>query len=188
MTGPVRPVLPLAGPLEEDPTNAVEFLAAEPSRILDGVQDRALAMARTMLASAVVDLERGAWDERVIEWLAGKDVSVIATVASLLRRAFEAGVAAGRSEVVEEQPLVQHLRREVSKLVAEVEEATEEVRGLEDELRAADAKTDRFRQALVDLAASAEDIDARLDADRLTSQGAYERLLGEVRDAVGGAR
>lgn len=117
MTGAVRPALPLPGPLDEDPTGQVYGIAAEPTRMLDGVvHDRADHLARAMLTSALVDVELGAYDERIVQWLMRWDVGTIATVASLLRRAWQAGVAAGRVEAAEELAAIVEWR-EVDALV-----------------------------------------------------------------------
>lgn len=57
-----------------------------------------------MLAEALKDVDQGAWDHEVVDWLGRKDAQTVATVASLLRRAFEAGLSAGRAERAEELP------------------------------------------------------------------------------------
>jgi hypothetical protein len=44
----------------------------------------------------------GAWDREIAAWIDGKDAGIIATVASLLRRAGKAGVVAGRREILDE--------------------------------------------------------------------------------------
>lgn len=93
MNPAARPVLPLPGPLDDDPAAAVREMASDGD---------ALRVARTMLASAVIDIPRGAQDERVITWLAGWDVSTIATIASLMRRCWQAGAAARHAELEDE--------------------------------------------------------------------------------------
>lgn len=113
MNGQLRPVLPLPGPLEVDPTAAVYELAGPAPDAEFGMP---LQLARAMLASAVVDVQRGAFDERILTWLAGWDVATVATVASLLRRCWQAGAAAGRQEVLDERPIVQHLRASLAAL------------------------------------------------------------------------
>ena len=121
-----RQVVPLPGPLHVDPTGEVANLVT----------------ARRMLGEALADVERGTWDDRIVAWLTGKDIAVIATVASLLRRAWEAGLAAGRSETVDEQPAVQALHAQVEELGHRLDDATAE--------RAA------FGQAIADVVAVVE--------------------------------
>jgi hypothetical protein len=69
-----RPAIP-AGPFEAPPWSA-----------LSGPED-----CRAALAEAFAGVELGAYDRRVIEWLAGWDCPTVATVASLVIRAREAG-------------------------------------------------------------------------------------------------
>ena len=68
-----RPAVP-AGPLEADPGGFVP--EAVRSAILAGVLD---------------GVELGAWDRRVVRWLAGLDTSAALTIASWIARAREAG-------------------------------------------------------------------------------------------------
>jgi DNA-binding transcriptional regulator YhcF (GntR family) len=85
-------VRPLAGPCDQDPTVLVYELAQGRGDD-DGGAARAHQVARAMLAAAVVDLPRGGWDEQVLTWLARWDISVVATVASLMHRCRLAGAA-----------------------------------------------------------------------------------------------
>jgi hypothetical protein len=63
-----------AGPLESDPGG---FLPGE---------------ARSAILAGVLDgVELGAWDRRVVGWLAGLDTSTALTIASLISRARETG-------------------------------------------------------------------------------------------------
>jgi len=72
----------LAGPIDTDPTVAV-FLLGE-------LADKAERLAA--LGRALAGVELGAYDRRILEWLAGWDLSVVATVLSLLYRARAAGL------------------------------------------------------------------------------------------------
>jgi hypothetical protein len=48
-----------------------------------------------ILAAALAGIELGAWDRRILEWLAGWDACTVLTVASWIARAREAGAARG---------------------------------------------------------------------------------------------
>jgi hypothetical protein len=122
-------VLPLPGPLEEDPTGEVYELAGPDAH--NPRTNRPLELSRTMLRTALVDVERGAYDERIIAWLAGWDVSTIATVASLFCRCYEAGSAAGRAERSEERPTVKRLRANIARLVDDLGTLQREAREAE---------------------------------------------------------
>ena len=89
-----------------------------------------------MLASAVIDIDRGAFDDQVITWLAGQDVSVIATVASLLRRCWQAGSEIGRAEVVDEAPAVAAAQAEAADLARRLKQAIAERDAAREELEA----------------------------------------------------
>lgn len=63
---------------------AREFAAeqgADPFRAVGGL----------MLVHATVSVEQGAYDQQVIDWLAGMEPQMCASVAGLIRRAYEAG-------------------------------------------------------------------------------------------------
>ena len=45
------------------------------------------AEQRELLVEALVGVELGAWDERIVSWLAGWETGTVVTVASWLRRA-----------------------------------------------------------------------------------------------------
>jgi chromosome segregation ATPase len=249
VTGQGRPVLPLPGPLDVDPTGEVANLVT----------------ARKMLCSALDGVPQGAHDRLIVGRLAGRDISTIATVASLLRRSFEGGLAAGRTERVDEIPVITDLQEQVTLLTqardaardeaddasAEVKtlarqldaaratvervngwwrdaqteraEAREEAERLEadlqtaradcakvgeerehlradiaglvttaevlrdeaDQLRAEVAAADRERDTLTRILAAAVDIEARFDAEQVSAQGAFERLLTVITDAGG---
>jgi hypothetical protein len=88
--------LPLPGPLHADPTGVVSAACGPVRSVAD--LSAPMRRARGMLRTALLDVELGPWDERIVAWLDGWDVSVVATVASLLRRAFEAGQVLSRVE------------------------------------------------------------------------------------------
>ena len=68
-----RPGVP-AGPVEEPPRGFVP--RAGQAEILAGV---------------LAGIELGAWDRRIVEWMAGWDASAVLTVASWIARARAAG-------------------------------------------------------------------------------------------------
>ena len=92
--------IPMPGPLEADPAGTVD-----------------LATARAQLDEATSGLPLGAWDQQVIEQFGAMatpviaPVSLIATVASWLRRARNAGVEAGRRGAVDTNPAVAWYRQ-----------------------------------------------------------------------------
>jgi hypothetical protein len=51
-----------------------------------------------LLAGVLAGVRLGAWDRRIIAWLAGWDAETVLTVASLISRARAAGLAAGTSD------------------------------------------------------------------------------------------
>jgi hypothetical protein len=77
---------PLPGPIEELPLSAVTDVEA-----------------RAQLAAATDGLPLGGCDAEFLEWLAATDTRATVVVASLLRRAWTAGLAAGRMEIREER-------------------------------------------------------------------------------------
>jgi hypothetical protein len=94
------PVMPLPGPLDAEPL--ADLRAAALALGLDETQRPSGTVARAMLATAVEGLPLGAYDERILGWLSGWDSGTTAAVASLLRRAWTAGLQAGRMEIREE--------------------------------------------------------------------------------------
>lgn len=50
-----------------------------------------VAEQRRLLAEALAGVELGAWDERILDWLAGWDACTVLTVASWIVRAREDG-------------------------------------------------------------------------------------------------
>ena len=70
-----RPEVP-AGPLESDPGG---FVSGDERPVI--------------LAEVLDGVELGAWDRRVVGWLAGLDTSTALTIASWIGRAREAGRA-----------------------------------------------------------------------------------------------
>jgi hypothetical protein len=86
----VNRILPFPGPLHDDPTPEVYALVGPvASWALDKYPAKDLC--RAQLAAAVEGLELGDYDRRVLEFLGGCDIPTIATVASLIGRAREAG-------------------------------------------------------------------------------------------------
>ena len=67
------------GPVEAPPRGFMP--AAEQARILAGV---------------LAGIELGAWDRRILEWMAGWDASTVLTVASWIARSRAAGTARGQ--------------------------------------------------------------------------------------------
>lgn len=190
-----RPVLPLPGPLDQDPTTVLVRMAAPRAaavgQLVDST-DPGRQVARQMLTTAVAGLPRGMWDEQILRWLAGRDVSLVATVASLLRRAWQAGIATGRAERVEEHQAVQEMRTLLAALTGELEDARRETRQAEDDLRERDtelgevlAERDRLSIAL----RAIEDAAAGCRAgEPLPADTALTTLLTVIATAAGGAR
>jgi hypothetical protein len=50
-----------------------------------------VAEQRRILAEVLADVELGAWDERIVDWLAGWDACTVLTVVSWIVRARESG-------------------------------------------------------------------------------------------------
>ena len=96
---------PLPGPIAVDPSSELLDLASPGSSgsVPDTSVPDTSAAARAMLAAALDGIQLGAYDEQVIAWLQVRDASTVAVVASLLRRAWTAGLAAGRMEIREER-------------------------------------------------------------------------------------
>ena len=51
------------------------------------------AVQAEILAGALAGIELGAWDRRILEWMAGWDASTVLTVASWIARSRAAGPA-----------------------------------------------------------------------------------------------
>ena len=169
-------VVPLPGPLHTDPTASVYAVAFCDQRMLDGVTDlgvRALHTARAQLSVAVADVETGAWDEQIITWLFGQEIAAVATVASLLRRCWEAGSATGRAERVDEQPIVAHLQASLA--------------ALEDDLRDRDARVAELLVSRDVARAECRDLHVEWDYAREVAAARGEAVDG-VRDALARAR
>lgn len=123
--------LPLPGPLQRDPTSEVQRLAlaainpnsgAGPAQKQAQVVLTSQRLADAMLFSALAGINLGDWDGQIINWLREKDVSVVATVASLLRRDLEAGVESGRRERLNEHPVIAALTTRVEDLERQIEQ------------------------------------------------------------------
>jgi hypothetical protein len=95
-TVPAEASVPLPGPIETDPTGELASIAdrhGEADRINPAGQ-----VARAMLDQALSGITLGAYDRRVVAWLARRDQPTIATVASLLHRSRAVGATDGREE------------------------------------------------------------------------------------------
>jgi hypothetical protein len=154
MTG--REDVPLPGPLDAEPQIP-------------------MWQALQQLSASLEDLPLGAWDSRIHLWLSEKDAGTVATIASLLRRAWISGVEIGRAERVDEQPKVAELRAVLSTLV--VEQAL-----VRQQLRDERAEVDRLRATVAAIAAAVKAFDEDpCDWDHVTA------LLAAVDGALGGA-
>jgi hypothetical protein len=100
----VTALIPLAGPLHEQPLNL----------------DHEDALAQ--LGAALQRIPRGAWDERTATCLSRYEPSFVATLASWLRRSYESGVADGRRDKLEEHPVIEKLTARVAELERLVEQ------------------------------------------------------------------
>lgn len=176
-------VPPLPGPLDRDPTSDVYDLAGGQPHVPDDLI-RPRTLARAMLTTALEDVQLDTWDEYVITWLKSWDVGTIATVASLMRRCWEAGVTVGYSEVVDEQSAVQRAQAEVEALTRTVDHlhaALDGVEGADDAYRSAAVRaTDAL--ALIDRAV--EDAQAALDDEGFDRQVVVDALIGAIRHAL----
>lgn len=103
-----RRVVPLAGPLGVEPLDLRRD--ALPRADFAGDVNPAGALARAMLDAALDGVVLGSYDQRIITWLKDWDAPTVATLASILRRAWTAGTDVGRAERVDEVPTVQTLR------------------------------------------------------------------------------
>ena len=118
---------PLHGPFDTDPTDAVYTVAADAH---DGATPFGSLTVRdvagSMLDTAVNGLPLGAYDALILAWLRNQDLDVMATVASLLRRAWLAGVETGHDEALDETrtaPEVEGLRLALACITAAAWEA-----------------------------------------------------------------
>jgi hypothetical protein len=93
------------------------------------------AAAHPMLLAAVDGLPVGAWDRLMIDAHAEADPKVTAWLASMLRRAFTAGLDAGRAEAADEMPSVKLLAREVSRLTPALISAQDTIERQAQEIR-----------------------------------------------------
>ena len=152
----VRPVLPLPGPLAQDPTPVLAELA--------GSVDLAPGLARTMLASATVELARGVFDDAALAVVSGLEPGTIAAVASLFRRAWQAGASAGRVEAVDAADVAGR----VAELGAELEELGA-----------------RYAAARLGVAGVQAAVHAYLTGP---TPGDVPALLASIETAIGGAR
>jgi hypothetical protein len=126
-----QPVVPLPGPLDQDPTIASERAAAGSFVPLGPVT------AATMLSLALARIGIGRWDRELAGYMLG-DASTTATVASWLRRSYEAGVADGRAERVEETETIPRLQGMVTAVTQRLDSAL--------------ADSDALRRKVTDLA------------------------------------
>ncbi|MCP3805415.1 hypothetical protein NLX83_39725 [Allokutzneria sp. A3M-2-11 16] len=91
---------PVYGPLHREPRHLTAPFDAPgrspqpyPGEGREAWRVRAAAVRRAALMQPLADVELGEFDVRIIEWLTGWEPSTVATVASWLHRAREAGRA-----------------------------------------------------------------------------------------------
>jgi hypothetical protein len=170
---PVWATVPLPGPIETDPTGV---LAAVADRYVDAERvDPAGEVARAMLQESLSRVVLGAYDRRIVAWLSGWDQPTIATVASLLRRSWTAGVEDGRGEADTQ------LRESLTQRDADLDQTARDLAATEDKRRELACLVQATVRWLTEDAAACA---ARFDAERLSAQGLAERLLDMIRDAV----
>jgi hypothetical protein len=166
----VTGAVPLPGPIEELPLSAVTDV-----------------QARAMLGQALAGVELGGFDREALEYLADRDTRVTTVVASLLRRAWAAGVEDGKSERLDEVVAVATARHDLRVL-------RDRVLSLVDQADAALADEHADRQPVAELlianvrAAVAGDDPATADrlrkvVERFTAS--YARLLAKDPDGIG---
>jgi hypothetical protein len=157
--GPVPP----AGPLEQWP-------------------DVTAAQARAMLEAALEGLALGPVDVVVRDRLTDPDRSLATAavvVAGWLRRVFEAGLSAGRAEVVDEQPTVQRLR-------AEIERRARIEAGLIAERKAAEDDAEVYGRVVDEVVTAAADAaTAAAEDDTADARAALVALLVRIERAAG---
>jgi hypothetical protein len=155
--GPV----PSAGPLEQWP-------------------DVTTAQARAMLEAALEGLALGPVDDVVRDRLTGLEpAAAAAVVAGWLRRVFEAGLSAGRAEVVDEQPTVQRLR-------AEIERRARIAAGLIAEREAAEDDAEVYGRVVDEVVTAAADAaTAAAEDDTADARAALVALLVRIERAAG---
>jgi hypothetical protein len=156
--GPVPP----AGPLEQWP-------------------DVTAAQARAMLEAALEGLALGPVDVVVRDRLTDPDRSLATAavvVAGWLRRVFEAGLSAGRAEVVDEQPTVQRLR-------AEIERRARIAAGLIAERKAAEDDAEVYGRVVDEVVTAAADAGPAAEDDTADARAALVALLVRIERAAG---
>lgn len=87
------------GPLDREPRNVRPPFDVRPPRAWlerGETSDQWRARVRADIVAALLDaigpdVELGAYDRRIVEWLAGWDIGTVGTIASLLRRVRAAG-------------------------------------------------------------------------------------------------
>jgi hypothetical protein len=154
----VERTAPLPGPIEELPLSA--FTTAQ---------------AEAMLAQALSGVELGGFDREALDFLAARDTRVTVAVASLMRRAWAAGVEDGKSERLDEAVAVAKARQDLRTLALTVLAAAERADAA---LDAEDADRQDLTESLVTGVRMA--VVAALGADRGAETGRL-RAVGQDR-------
>jgi len=168
---PQIPVLPPAGPLQAWP-------------------DVTTAQAAGMLEQALSGLALGPVDQDAAARLTGLDPAIAAAVvASWIRRSFQAGLATGRAEAVDETPAVQQVRAEARALTRKLTTARAARAQVYGWWRDATAERDEARedleQVIDQVAAAAVEAGLVVDDDTADTRVVLRTLLARLEQAAG---
>jgi hypothetical protein len=149
-----------------------------------------MPQAAGMLKQGLSGLALGRVDRNVREWLTtGLDASRGAVVAGWLRRSFEAGLAAGRTEAVDEALVVQQARAEARSLARRLttaRAARAQVYGWwRDATTERDEARDDVEQLVAELAAAAVEAALVVDDDTADPRVGLRTLLARIEQTVG---
>src|SRR5512143_3954066 len=134
----------------------VDGASLPPAGPLTRWPDVTTAQAHRMLEQALAGLTLGPVDQDAQARLTELDPAIAAAVvASWLRRAWTAGVAAGRAEVVDEAPAVARARATVAQVPRWWRDATAERDEARDDLRAAARAEERCGQVVDEVVTAA---------------------------------
>lgn len=100
----MTPAIPLPGPLDHDPSAEVTA-----------------DLACAQLDAGLNRIALGDYDRSIAAWVAGWDASVIAAVASWLRRSYEVGITDGYRERLDEHPVIARLTARLDELERQVQ-------------------------------------------------------------------